>query len=114
MNKTIIIFVACTVLAILPASAGAANKTQNQIYVLCAATIAYEAMLESRTGKGPKYEKLIKIGRVYTNLVDSEFRPAIAQVVAQIENGLASKSDAKGTAANCVRWYEDDEIKDIR
>ena len=99
---------------ILPALAMSANQTQNQVYVLCAASIAYTAVIEGRTGKGPKYDYLIKIGRVYTNLVDTQFRPAIAQVVAQMESGAIKRSDIFGTAQNCVRWYQDDEIGDIQ
>ena len=114
MFKPILILVACASMLMLPGKVDAANQAQNQIYVLCAATIAYEAMLEARTGEGPKYNKLIRVGRVYTSLVDAQFRPAIGQVVAQIENGLVPLSDARGTASNCIRWYDNDEIKDIQ
>jgi len=97
----------------VPIVARPVTLAQNQIYVLCAASVGYQAMLEKKTGEGPRYRRLVKIGAAYTDLVDVQFVAAITQVLTKMLRGEIAVSDINGTATNCIRWYEQGEIEEI-
>lgn len=90
-----------------------ATKTQNQIYVLCKAALRYSADIESQTGYGPKWKALMKAMRAYDARIDYQYVNAWEAVLGQMRSGQVPIADTMGTATNCLRWYQDDELGDL-
>lgn len=91
----------------------AQGPVEQQVYVLCAATLSYKMTMEGKTGKGPRYRMYEKATAAYYIRISNQYRPAVLQVVAQIHSGQLKMSDVNGTATNCLRWHKNDEIDDI-
>ena len=102
------------VLIIITATAEAANPTQNKVYALCIASLSYMADEEAKSGKCPNYRRLNSAALTYFGWLDSVYRQYAEDSLKNMYLGSLDISDIRGTAENCLRWEENDEIGDIQ
>lgn len=91
---------------LLPLFAHAASQGENQLYVVCSASLGYQSEFES----GERKALMLTLASFYFAKVDTKFQPTIEALLRQFALGV-SVSDVPGTVSTCIRWVNTGQVK---